>query len=268
MSIPYIPQGTSKRFRVPRTLQADFDAFLAQDIPNTVMDFEVVKSWYDRNDEDYVPRLVRGEIYPDATKSRYENTDNALNIRCSVTSGIQKGDMLIQPDKSVFILDWFVSLQSNNAPSRCLRCNMMLNVKRYTTQEEMYDQDGYLLDKAGSSWREIVPPIPCNAYRYDGRPEYTVLADTAGANPNSLTLLTVQFNERTRDIHLDDVFQWYDEAYKVVDVSFAGVNLQGTAGIIKIEAKKAEGGKFGYGEGEDTDSKGDYYGSEDEDFYG
>ena len=33
MPIPYVPQGTTKRFRVPKTLAADFDSFLDNDIP-------------------------------------------------------------------------------------------------------------------------------------------------------------------------------------------------------------------------------------------
>ena len=95
MSIPYVPQGTTKRFKVPRTLAADFDSFLEQDIPNTVMDFEWIRRWYDKANDNYTPTYIRGEIYPDSTKSRYENTDNNMNIRCSLKSGIRKGDMLI-----------------------------------------------------------------------------------------------------------------------------------------------------------------------------
>lgn len=259
MSIPYVPSGTSKRFRVPRTLAADFDAFLDRDIPNTNMDFEVLKCWYDKFKEDYAPSYVRGEIYADSTKSRYENTDNNMNIRCSVTSGIHKGDMLIQPDGTIFVLDWEVALQSNNAPSRALRCNMMLNIKRYTNNEEEYDDTGYaryddegFLIKQNNSKRpnkkyeEIVPAIPANAYRYDGRPEYTIVSGTPGAVPSALTLMTVQYNDFTKNIHVDDVFEWGDETYRIVDVDRVGVHLSGKWGTLKLQARKAEGGLHGY----------------------
>lgn len=250
MSIPYVPQGTNKRFRVPRTLAADFDAFLDRDIPNTNMDFEVLKCWYDKFKPGYTPQYVRGEIYADSTKSRYENTDNNMNIRCSVSSGIRKGDMLIQPDHTIFLLDWEVALQSNNAPSRALRCNMMLNIKRYTTEKEIYDQydeDGFLLkDPPENNWEEIVPRIPANAYRYDGRPEYTIVSGTPGATPSALTLMTVQYNEYTKNIHIDDVFEWGDETYRIVDVDRVGVHLSGTHGTLKLQARKAEGGLHGY----------------------
>lgn len=261
MSIPYVPQGTSKRFRVPRTLAADFNAFLNRDIPNTNMDFEILKCWYDKDAEDYVPVYIRGEVYPDATKSRYENTDNMLNIRCAVDSGIQQGDMLIREDGSIYVLDWEVNLQSNNAPSRMLRCNMYLNVKRHVINEENYDEDGYkMYDENGfvihdggieevntdDPWVEIVPPIPCNAYRYDGRPEYVVVSGTPGAIANALTILTVQYNEYTDKIHIDDIFKWGDEVYRIVDVNRVDVNINHKWGTIKLQAKKAEGGLSGY----------------------
>ena len=248
MSIPYVPQGTSKRFRVPRTLAADFDAFLMQDIPNTNMDFEVLKSWYDKYKDDYVPEYVRGEIYPDSTKSRYENTDNNMNIRCSLESGIRKGDMLIQPDGTIFILDWEVAKESNNSPSRALRCNMFLNIKRYNIKEkDEYDDEGYRIhNERTDPFDEIVPEIPANAYRYDGRPEYTIVSGTPGAVPGALTLMTVQYNEYTKNIHVDDVFDWGNETYRIVDVDRVGVNISGLHGTLKLQARKAEGGLHGY----------------------
>ena len=267
MSIPYVPEGTSKRFRVPRTLAADFDAFLNQDIPNTVMDFEIVKCWYDKNESNYKPHYVRGEIYPDSTKSRYENTDNNMNIRCSVSSGIRKGDYAIQPDGTIFLLDWEVALQSNNAPSRALRCNMYLNIIRFgeggrqydedgyvqynsPNTEDMYDDEGYLIKKPkkknNPKYKEIVPPIPRNAYRYDGRPEYTVVSGSPGAVAGALTLMTVQYNDWTKNIHVDDTFEWGNETYRIVDINRVGVSINETHGTLKLQAKKAEGGLHGY----------------------
>ena len=247
MSIPYVPMGTSKRFKVPRTLAADFTAFLNQDIPNTNMDFELLQDWYAREEDGYEPKYIRAEIYPDSTKSRYENTDNNMNIRADINSGIRKGDMLIQPDGTIFVLDWAVALQSNNAPSRALRCNMELEVKRLANNEPEYDEDGYRirtgrLDTHGV----IVPKIPCNAYRYDGRPEYVTVSGTPGATPNALTLMTVQYNEVTKKIRIDDEFDWGNETYRIIDVSRVGLDITESYGTLKIQAKKAEGGLHGY----------------------
>ena len=238
MPIPYVPQGTSRRFKVPRTLAADFTAFLNQDIPNTVMNFEHLPDWYVRFEDDYEPRYIRGEIYPDSTKSRYENTDNNMNFRADVRSGIKKGDMIVQPDGTVFVLDWFVALQSNNAPSRALRCNMNFEVKRF--EQGDFDEDGYR--KHEPKWKEIVKPIPANAYRYDGRPEYSAISGTPGITPNALTILTVQYNEQTKNVTVDDKFMWANDIYEIIDINAVGLDLSGNFGVLKIQAKKASGG--------------------------
>lgn len=253
MSIPYVPMPTSKRFRVPRTLAADFDAFLNQDLPNQVMDFIILKNWYDQFEDEYEEQTIRGEIYPDATKSRYENTDNNMNFRASVTSGIRKGDMLIEPDGKIYVLDWEVHLESNNAPSRALRCNLILTVFRHEDAE--VDEEGYLIDSEGyviagerypigvkNKKNIIVDRLPVNAYRYDGRPEYSAVSGTPGVVPNALTEITVQYNPYTDQIRESDMFQWGPETYEIVDISRVGTDPYDNAGTLKIQARKAAGG--------------------------
>lgn len=257
MSIPYVPTGTSKRFRVPRTLAADFDAFLSQDIPNTNMDFEILKCWYDKFKDGYTPSYMRGEVYPDSTKSRYENTDNHLNLRCSVNSGIRQGDMLIEPDGTIYVLDWNVHLQSNNAPSRMLRCNFNFEVKRY--EELQTDDEGYVIDDLGyvvsgeqysvgapESTKIIVPSIPANAYRYDGRPEYVSVSNAPGTIAGALTLISVQYNDYTKEVKIGDKFNWGGNTHEIVDIDGVDVDITGTYGVLKFQAKRAAGGLHGY----------------------
>ena len=238
MSIPYVPQGTSKRFRVPRTLAADFTAFLNQDIPNTVMDFVLLHNWYDQFGDDYEEKTIRGEIYPDSTKSRYEDTDNNMNFRADVNSGIQKGDMIIQPDGTIFLLDWFVALQSNNAPSRAVRCNMFLDIKRY--HEGEFDEDGYRSEMPG--WKNIVTNLPCNAYHYDGRPEYSAVSGTPGVSPNALVIMTVQYNHQTKNIQIGDRFKWGPDTHEIIDINRVGLDITQSFGTLKIQSKKVAGG--------------------------
>jgi len=240
--VEYVPQGTNKRFRIPRTLAADFTKFLDHDIPNTVMSFTILKDWYEQFEEDYEAKTIRAEIYPDSTKSRYENTDNNMNIRADVNSGIRKGDMLIQPDGQIFLLDWMVALESNNAPSRALRCNIYITIERY--QQEEVDDMGYLITPEG--WQTVVNNLPANAYRYDGRPEYSAIAGTPGVSPNALTLMSVQYNSQTKNIHIDDRFLWGNEYYQIVDIDRVGLDVNQEHGTLKLQAKKAAGGIIGY----------------------
>ena len=240
MSIPYVPQGTSKRFKVPRTLAADFTAFLNQDIPNAVMDFELITNWIAReNDPGYEKQYIRGEIYPDSTKSRYENTDNNMNFRADVNSGIKKGDMLVEPDGNIYILDWAVHLESNNAPSRAVRCNMRLFIERDTLPEA--DEDGFRIHGTGGT-QTIVDYLPVNAYRYDGRPEYSAVSGQPGVAPNALTILTAQYNEQTKEIKIGDKYIWGKQEYEIVDIDYVGIDINGNFGTLKVQAKKAAGG--------------------------
>lgn len=226
-------------FYVPPTLAADFDDFLNTDVPNQVGNFIVLSDWYDQFTEGYKPRIVRGEIYPDSTKSRYENTDNLMNFRASVSSGIKKGDIVIQEQTgTVFVLDWEVSLETNNAPSRALRCNTNLTIKRNVPEET--DRYGYLIQEAGE--KTIVESIPCNAYRYDGRPEFSAIVGTAGISANSITIVTVQYNKATDDIRIGDRFVWGYETYVVIDIDLFGLSLDGKSGTLRLLAKKEAGG--------------------------
>lgn len=258
MSNPYVPQGTTRRFKIPKTLAADFDEFLNNDIPNTVMDFELIHNWYSKFEQGYKPTYIRGELYPDSTKSRYENTDNNMNIRCSITSGIRKGDIVIEPDGSIYILDWAVHLQSNNAPSRALRCNLMLTV--YENVDPESNEDGYAVDDEGfvieptepleneeyDPRKIIVNEIPANAYRYDGRPEYVSVSGAPGTIAQIVTLMTVQYNEQTKNIKIGQFFDWDSETYEIVDVNKVGIDINGQYGTLKLQAKRAAGGLHGY----------------------
>ena len=238
MANAYTPTASTSRFYVPTTLASDFANFLSNDIPGSVGDFTLIPDWYAYVDDPDESTVIRGEIYPDSTKSRYSNTDNNLNFRSSVDSGIKKGDMLIGSDEAVYLLDWEVPPEPNNRMSRALRCNAQLSFMRY--EDEKTDEDGYLIREAG--WVPVAESIPCNAYRHDGRLEFSTNSNLPGLIPNSITLLSVQFNEFTKKIRVDDTFEWGNETYTVADVNLVGVNMAGTSGVIQVQAKKKAGG--------------------------
>ena len=243
MSKPYIAKATKSRFYVPKTLAADFDAFLDNDIPGAVMDYTVLDDWYDQFKDDYEPVIVRGEIYPDATKSRYSDTDNNLNIRCALNSGIKKGDMMIaSEDNTIYLLDWAIAPQPNNRASRALRCNFRLTIKRYV--EDELDDRGYLIKPAEDA--TIVDNLPVNGYRYDGRPEYSSHAGAPGITPNALTIVSIQFNSQTKNIRIDDEFQWGNEVYVIVDIDRVGLDISEEYGVLRLQCKKKAGGILGY----------------------
>lgn len=248
MSIPYIKEESKSRFFVPKTLERDFDKFLDNDIPGSVETMKLYHNWYDQeNYED-----VRIEIYPDSTKSRYEDTDNNLNIRASRSSSIQKGDYLKSEDGTIYLLDWDIAPESNNRASRAVRCNLMLKVKRFRNNpitqygEELVDEFGFVIDQPSQveqydDYTVVCEDIPCNAYHYDGRPEYSVISSNPGVTPNNLVILNVQKNDLTYEINIDDYFVWGKNEYVVMDINYVGVNLLNGNGVLKIQAKKKAG---------------------------
>jgi hypothetical protein len=54
--------------------------------------------------------------------------------------------------------------------------------------------------------------------------------------------LTIQTNEKTKQIRPDDKFVWGNETYVVIDVSYAGVNEIHNTGTLVLQAKKVAGG--------------------------
>lgn len=226
------------QYYVPSTLVSDFDAFLELDIPGAVMSFTHLHNWYDQFEETYEEKKIRGEIYPDKTKSRYTNTDNNLNFRASYNSDIEAGDMLIDPNNIIYILDWEVPPQPNNKMSRALRCNAAFSFERKHGIET--DNKGNIIRDEG--WDVIADSIPCNVYRYDGRPDFIALANSPGIVPSALTLLSVQLNDQTRQIEIGDQFTWYKDRYVVIDVSYAGTDIYNDRGVLKLQVRTTAGG--------------------------
>ena len=240
MQKPYVPAGTKTRFFRPPTLAQDFTEFLDGDIPNTVMDFTLLTDWYNQFDHGYEPHIIRGELYADTAKSRYSNTDNNMNIRCDIASGIKKGDMLIASNNDdVYILDWEVALQSNNAPSRALRCNFNLTVERM--MPEVTDDLGMLIEEEGM--KKIVDALPANAYFYDGRnASFFAANNIPGVSPEVNALITIQFNRYTKNLKVGDEFIWGNDQYIITDISYVGVNRAGTQGTLALQSFQKPGG--------------------------
>lgn len=90
----------------------------------------------------------------------------------------------------------------------------------------------------------IANKIPCNSYRQDGRLEYTTNSEKPGLIPNTVTMLTVQYNEQTKNLRVNDIFIWHDSEYEIADIDYVGVNLNNTSGTLSIQAKKKVGGSI------------------------
>ena len=68
MSKHYTPQGTKSRFYIPPTLASDFTEFLDNDVPNAVMDFELLQDWYTQFEDGYEPVVIVANCIQTAQK--------------------------------------------------------------------------------------------------------------------------------------------------------------------------------------------------------
>lgn len=57
-------------------------------------------------------------------------------------------------------------------------------------------------------------------------------------------MLTVQYNEQTKNLRVNDIFIWHDSEYEIADIDYVGVNLNNTSGTLSIQAKKKVGGSI------------------------
>lgn len=225
------------KFYVPPTLKQDFDNFLSSDVPDQVRDVQLIKDWYAIESEDYTPTIIRAEIYPDSSKSRYINTDLSLNVRFSKDADVKQGDY-IKVDDDIFILNWHVFKMSNNKPSRLQYCNTRLTFTKF--QDAIVDNRGLITQPAGRV--NIAENIPANVYRYDGRPEWSVNRSAPGVNADAQTMLCIQYNQKTANIRAWDQFIWGGVEYVVADVHYTGMNPNLNDGMLSLQAKKKAGG--------------------------
>ena len=227
-------------FYVPPKLEQDFDDFLKNDIPGAVQEFVIIHDWYDQFNEDYEPYTAKAEIYPDSAFSRYTNMDNlSWNIRFSKKTDIRKGDIVQQKDGSLYLCDWAIGPSPNDKRTRPVRCNCKLTFRRWVPLK--VDFYGYLLQEQG--YQNIAEQLPCNAYRYDGRPQFSAASGKPGVVGNAQTIIYVQYNQKTKDLQIDDQFVWGKDTYIIIDISYGGIDINQHHGVLTLQTKKKAGGQ-------------------------
>lgn len=238
MSNPYPNQRSGLTYYIPPSLPDDFEKFLENDLPNTVMDWKLYHNWYHPEDM----TIIRGIIYPASVKSRYENTDNQSNFRAGNSSGIRCGDILIDENGIYYLLDWKVDRQPNNRASRATECNIMLTVYRHV--DETVDDMGMLVEEAHDEI--IVDSLPSNISRSEYRIEYSILNTSPGMSPNTIAIVYVQVNEYTKQIRVGDEFDWNGESSVIVDIDPVDMDIDGQHGVLKLQARKLPGNEMNF----------------------
>ena len=244
--IPSIKAQSHRDFRPPPTLESDFARLLEHDVPHTNFTFELIHDWYEAQKDGYEPTFIRAQQTPIDWKSKIGNSDMSTNFKTSFSHKIFKGDIVIREDGTIYLLNWNVTFHPNNQASQVVECNDFLtftrehHVKTDPYGFEVSDDSDTELDRNG---REIiVKEIPASHSEYAGRPEYSVSESYAGVNANNLINIYVQWNDKTRNIHVDDTVEIGDYTYVIQNVYTAEVNIHKTHGCLYLQARREAGG--------------------------
>lgn len=237
-TIPAKVESSRKDFRPPPTIESDFRRLLNHDVPHVNFTFELVRDWFELNNEGYEPIYIRAQQTPIDWKSKIGNSDMSTNFKVTHDIPIHKGDMVIREDGVVYLLNWNVQNHANNQATQSLECNTELVITRPT--DDIVDAKGYLIEEGEE--KVVVPQIPAVHAEYAGRPDFSSSQGQPGMHPDHLITVYMQWNSVTKGIHMDDKFVIGDYTYRVINISIAEVNIDKDYGVITLNAKRVAGG--------------------------
>ena len=90
----------------------------------------------------------------------------------------------------------------------------------------------------------ILSDHPATFTTYAGRPDYIATAATPGINADSLMTGQIQFNTATRQMTINDEFEFGGFTYRIINIEWTEVNYDQTAGIINFNCKRVAGGMY------------------------
>lgn len=235
--VPFVGENSLMQFYIPPTIQTDYTNQLNTDIPEFTHTYELVRDWYSQNEEGYEPIFLRATVFPIEWKSKVGNSDDSQNFKTDYAVRIRKGDMVIGEDKRVALLNWRVQEHINNQATQAIDCNANLEFTRYIN--DTLDSRGMLIEPAHDA--VIVPSIPSSTYEYAGRPDYATANGSPGILPDALVQAQLQYNARTKLIQLNDEFQWFAFRYRVINIDYGQVEINGEYGILRVYGRRVGG---------------------------
>lgn len=220
-------QPSIKDFRPPSTIESDFKRLLDHHVPHVNFTFELVRDWYAAQEEDYTPIYLRAQQTTIDWKSKIGNSDMSTNFKTTHEIPIRKGDMVVREDGMIYLLNWNIQNHANNQATQSIECNATIEITR--EKPEQTDERGMLIEEAG---REIIAPcIPCVHTEYAGRPDYSISQGVPGINADHLISVQLQWNDRTKNIRINDEFILGTFTYRIINIAIAQVNIDQTHGI-------------------------------------
>ena len=234
---PTVLTDSSKQFQIPPTIRSDYTNYLHTEVEHVIYDFRLLRSWYDQFDENKEKIMLRAEHFPINWKSKIGNSDANKNFYTDYEVKIQKGDMVIREDGLIGMLNWSIQGYINAQTTQMIECNHRITITRELPAQA--DSRGMKISDAGTE--VIVDDLPCVMSEYAGRPDFAVAQNTPGIQADMLTTLSMQFNEKTKNIRVGDEFFWGVFNYRIVNINYAEIDITQTYGVLTLNARRIAG---------------------------
>lgn len=215
-------------FHIPKTLVQDYDKFLLTEVCRDIK--------YTRDISNPNPVWVsdRAEISKINFKSKFANADNLINCKVSKSSKLQKGDM-IELDGKLYLATWQVIDTAPNCLSTQIDLtNASITFRRF--YEQVVNPTTGDVDFQGG-YQDVFPTIRC-AVTTDGKYDIRVGFAEAGLLPSNRVQIVLQANPSTMLLKIDDVFEWYNSFYHIVNINYNELTYDGVTGLILCNAEK------------------------------
>lgn len=186
----------------------------------------------------YSPVLIRAQQTPIDWKSKIGNSDMATNFKVTHDVEIFKGDIVIREDGKIYMLNWNIQDHPNNQATQNCECNGLVTFKRRVP--EITNEAGYVIMPEHDE--QIAPLMPIIHTEYAGRPDYMPSQWTPGVNADHLITVQVQYNQKTKNLRIDDTFEMDNYTYRIINIAFAEVHIDNDYGILDLNCKRVAGG--------------------------
>lgn len=233
---PFQPRPSAKKYHIPQTIQSDFERYLYTDVPNVNYWYDGYSNWYTKEDEQTAYRF-RGSQFSINWKSKYSGSDNTQNLRAKIGTPLKKGDLLVREDGRIYVVYWNIEPEINNIRTQVQECNAM---SKFVREQAAQVGDDFKLESAESDI-VIAEQIPFSISFIQNRFEYDIANNVPGIVPNDTAVVSVQFNEQTRNLQIGDMFEYWGSVRRIVSIVQYEIDIHKTHGLLTFYAEKVAG---------------------------
>ena len=135
------------------------------------------------------------------------------------------------------MLNWNVQKHISNQATQAVECNHYLTLERHINAAT--DDRGFVIEPEREE--TIIDHMPVVISDYAGRPDYAAAVGIPGIQADMLTAGQIQVNEQTKKIRINDEYDYGGFRYRIINISWPEVSIDGTYGILNFNAKRVAG---------------------------